>query len=251
MDALQHPAFQSLLLPALLSAACLGALGLMPGGAHRATWWPLGAALGLVLAFSVWPGFDWPAPAPTPAQRVPWVALAALLAVALAQAWRGAAARPPGAPPADATGAAGALGVALFGLAGLAVLAASLLLAQLALMVAVATAVLGLWAWGWPRSGLRVSAAALLPLASAGLALAAMVAASGRVPWGAWALLALSQAVPWAFPRRGAARPAGRWRPLVVALIAALPVLAALAWAAFAPPGASATPDDPYYTPRW
>jgi hypothetical protein len=172
MDVLHHPAFQSLLLPALLSFVCLAALHLGPVAALRACS-ALGAALGLVLAFAVWPGFQWPTS--TMAQRVPWAALAALVAVALAQAL--ALARAARAPSANARGWAVALAVALFGLAGLAVLAASLLLAQLALMVASATAVLALWAWLRPRSGLRVTVASLLPLASAGLVLAYLVAA--------------------------------------------------------------------------
>lgn len=180
MDVLHHPAFQSLILPALMSALCLAAMLLGPVAALRA-WAPLGAALGLVLAFAVWPGYQWPAA--TWAQRVPWVALLALIATALAQAvaWR----RSPRAPSADAKGLAAALGVALFGLAGLAVLGSSLLLAQLALMVGVPTAVLGLWAWIWPRSGLRVTRVSLLPLAGAGLALAYLV---GSLAWTAFTL---------------------------------------------------------------
>ncbi len=296
-----HPAFQSLLLPALLCLACLGALraGL---GTARGPWVSLGAALGLVLALAAWPGLSWPAS--SQAHKLPWVVLASLLAMvpALALASTRPAARPhpmwpwllaalawgaasawllglasplrlllaagggalalgvlawsteaPGAEPTAAAGSAGALAVLLMGLVGMGVLAGSLLLAQLALMAAVATAVLGLWAWTGPRAGVRVGAAALMPLASAALALLCLNLLSGQVPAGVPALLLLALTAPWWLARRAGAARHWRWRPLVVALLAAIPVLAALGWQAMWPgdAGAGAAGDDPYYTPRW
>ena len=294
-----HPAFQSLLLPALLSLACLGALRAGWGQA-RGPWVSLGAALGLVLALAAWPGLNWPAT--TQAHKLPWVVLASLLAMvpALASArtaarhhplrpwllaalvWGAASAwllgmgaplrlllaagggalalgvsawstEAPGAEPTAAAGSAGALAVLLLGLVGMAVVAGSLLLAQLALMAAVATAVLGLWAWIGPRAGVRVGAAALMPLASSALVLLCLNLLSGQVPAGVPALLLLALTAPWWLARRAGAARHWRWRPLVVALLAAIPVLAALGWQAMWPgdAGAGAAGEDPYYTPRW
>lgn len=297
---IHHPAFQSLLLPALLCLVCLGALRLGLGAA-RGPWVSLGAPLGLVLALAAWPGLGWPAS--TQAHKLPWVVLASALAVLLALAsstanarhrplrpWLAAAlvwlvasawllglASPlhwplaaaggalalgvlawsteaPGAEPTAAAGSAGALAVVLLGLVGLAIGAGSLLLAQLGLMAAIASAVLGLWAWAWPRAGVRVGAAALMPLGSAALGLLCLNLATGRVPAGVPALLLLALTAPWWLARRAGAVPHWRWRPLVVALLAAIPVLAALGWQALRPgdaPGAGTAGDDPYYTPRW
>ncbi|MBL0919301.1 MAG: hypothetical protein IBJ14_11395 [Hydrogenophaga sp.] len=294
---LHHPAFQSLLLPALLCLLCTGALRWWLGPAHR-PWTPLGASLGLALAMLWWPGLVWPAA--TQAQKLPWIVLFGLLAAAGAQrparatapsprrpwllatiAWAASAAwllglaaplplltavaggaavlaasawstRAPNAEPTAAAGSAAALALVLLGLAVLAVAAGSLLLAQLALMTTLATAVLGLWAWWWPRSGPRVTATSLMPLGIAALALATLNLATGRVHAGALGLLAVSLTAPW---WAASARWTGRfwrWRPAVVALLAALPVAVALGWQLAAPTEApTGDADDPYYTPRW
>lgn len=172
-DFLGHPAFQSALLPLLLCMAGVAGL-LRVAGPNRAA---LGAALGLLVALAVFPGFDWPAPAR--AQKLPWAVLVGTVIAALLL-WR----TNPGVPAArqrvrDIVLAA-LLTVACIGLAALAGLGGSLLLAQLALMVAIAAAVPGLWAWWRPSSGLRVSPAALLPQFLAGLLIAS---ALPMAPW--------------------------------------------------------------------
>lgn len=215
MSFLYHPAFQSLVLPPLLAA--LGLLLLRASAGPR--WAPLGAALGLLAALAVLPGFDWPASAR--AQKLPWIVLAgtvlaagclwrttegsraarwwpwscAVLGWAGAHLWlAGAAAGPLQHLVAlvggiavlalllliPASGRLGARGVpvsagltlASLALAGLAGTGGSLLLAQLALMLAAVVAVPGLWAWWRPSSGLVVSPAALLPLGLAWLVIA-------------------------------------------------------------------------------
>jgi hypothetical protein len=241
MSFLYHPAFQSLVLPPLLAG--LGMLLLRASAGPR--WAPLGAALGLLAALAVLPGFDWPASARV--QKLPWIVLAgtalaagclwrttgtssaarwwpwggAVLAWAAACFWLvGAAAGPlqqgmallGGAAALalllliPASGRLGARGVpvsagltlASLALAGLAGTGGSLLLAQLALMLAAVVAVPGLWAWWRPSSGLVVSPAALLPLGLAWLVIATSLLMAG----------------PGATPTEAA-------------------------------------PEDPYYTPRW
>ncbi len=294
---LHHPAFQSLLLPALLVLLCVGVLraGLGP---HRRDAAVLGAALGLVLALAWWPGLVWPAA--TQAHKLPWVALLGLLVSALplalgarftvstlrpwqlaALAWvlalvwlqgvaqplrwlAGVAAgtlllavvawspRAPNAEPTAAAGSAAALAVAALGQALLAAIAGSLLLAQLGLMVAVSAALPGLWAWARPRSGLRITALSLMPLALTTLTLAWLNLASGQVAVGAIVLSALAPTAPWWLAARPWSARHWRWRPLVVALLSAVPVVAALGWQlTTSPAAASHGADDPYYTPRW
>lgn len=71
---LNHPAFQSLVLPLLATLVALA----LTGGARpaKAAWWAgLGACAGLLLALAYFPGFDWPATAR--AQKFPWIVLAA------------------------------------------------------------------------------------------------------------------------------------------------------------------------------
>lgn len=169
MDLLHHPAFQSLFLPALL--AWLGVLLLRRfTGAH---WAALGGALGLLVALCVFPGFDWPATAR--AQKLPWTVLVGT-ALAVLFLWRTAGRTGTGRQRMRGIVMAAVLTVASLGLAVMAGLGGSLLLAQLALMVATATAVPGLWAWWRPSSGLVVSATALLPLGLAWLVIAAALA---------------------------------------------------------------------------
>ncbi|WP_066265742.1 hypothetical protein [Hydrogenophaga palleronii] len=207
---LHHPAFESLLLPALLS--WLGVWLLLRLAGPR--WAVLGGVAALLLALAVMPGYVWPATAR--AAKLPWAVLAAALLAALAhrQGWHqsstgrlglwGAAALLwaavqvwLGGPPWP-TMALGVLAgasllallllpanrgrgvvpsaitvILLLAMAALAGTGGSLLLAQLVLLAASAGAVPGLWAWWRPASGLQVPRAALLPFAIAGLVVAA------------------------------------------------------------------------------
>ena len=302
MDALHHPAFQSLVQPALLCLACLGLLRTARAPALR-PWWPMGGAIALALSLALWPGLAWPPTAQ--AHKLPWIALLGLLAMlpALlgsravrstdaparpwglgALAWLGAAAwllgptptpgrllavaagvlllallawspRAPQAEPTGAAGSAAALAVALLGLTAMGGLGGSLLLAQLGLVLTVCAALPGLWTWGLPRSGLRLSAAALMPLGVAGLALACLVYAGAQVPTASLVGLGVSLTAPWWLAGTAWSARLWRWRPLVVALLAALPVALAVLWQANAgaPPAdaGNTDPADPYYTPRW
>lgn len=177
MDLLNHPAVQSLVLPLLLCIAGVAAL-LGVTGPNRAA---LGAALGLLVALAWFPGFDWPATAR--AQKLPWVALAGT-AIAALLLWRTVSGLPAARPWWRGIALAALLTVACLGLAAAAGLGGSLLLAQLALMVAVATAVPGLWSWWRPSSGLWMAPAALLPQLLAALWIAA---ALPMAPWNAGA----------------------------------------------------------------
>ncbi len=178
---LYHPAFQSLVLPALLGALCTLVLHRALSGTDRA-WGAFGASVGLVLALLWWPGFAWPAA--SQAQKYPWIVLLALLAaLAVRMLWRGTTA--PGRRSPWAVRSALALLVLLAGLALLAVVSGSLLLAQLALMVAASAGLPALWAWWRPDSGPRFTAASLIPLLVALLALLTMVASLGWPPDGA------------------------------------------------------------------
>lgn len=176
---LHHPAFQSLLLPALLGGICTFVLHRALGGVNR-SWGAFGASLGLVLALLWWPGFVWPAA--SQAQKLPWIVLLALLAAVAAQVLLCGRAAP------DARATDGTLRwalalvvmmVLLAGLAVFAVVSGSLLLAQLSLMVAASAGATLLWAWVQRDSGPRITAASLLPLLTAFLALLVMVAALG------------------------------------------------------------------------
>lgn len=163
MSFVNHPVFQSLVLPFVLALG-IGAL-LRPVGLR---WAVLGAAFGLVLAMAVWPGFDWPAA--SRAQTVPWVALASTLLATLVTALK--------TPGTRAVGRRnGLLATVLLTLAVLALVAwgalgGSLLLAQLALMLATVCGVAVLWAW----RATAVSPASLLPLLLTGVALALCLA---------------------------------------------------------------------------
>jgi hypothetical protein len=163
MSILHHPAFQSLVLPLVLALATsllLRQLGLR--------WAVLGATLGLVLAMAVWPGFDWPAV--SRAQVLPWVALCSTLLAALAIALKVPGTR----AMARRNGliAAVLLTFIALGLAAWGALGGSLLLAQLALMLAMACGVAALWAW----RAAAVSPVSLLPLLLTGIGLALCLA---------------------------------------------------------------------------
>jgi hypothetical protein len=163
MSFINHPAFQSLVLPfvlALAASALMRPLGLR--------WATLGAALGLVLSMAVWPGFDWPAA--SRAQTLPWVALASTLPAALAIALKAPGTRAMGRR--NGMIATVLLTLIAFGLAAWGALGGSLLLAQLALMLATVGAVAALWAW---RTA-SVSPVSLLPLLLTGIGVALCLA---------------------------------------------------------------------------
>lgn len=163
MSFLYHPAFQSLVLPFVLALA-ISAL-MRPLGLR---WAALGAAIGLVLTMAAWPGFDWPATSRV--QILPWLALASTLLAALAIALK--------APGTRAVGRRHGLVVtvlltlAAMALAGWGALGGSLLLAQLALMLATVCAVAVLWAW----RAASVSPVSLLPLLLTGFGIALCLA---------------------------------------------------------------------------
>ncbi|MDO8904500.1 hypothetical protein [Hydrogenophaga sp.] len=153
---------------------------------------------------------------------------------------------------------AGALTVAALGLAAVAAGSGSLLQAQLAMMLAVVTAVPGLWAWLRSASGLTIAPAALLPLGLSWLAIAYAMAVPGPSESGRVAIMALAFAAPALVNRSSLAARRPRWAPLVAALLAAVPVLVSLAWLllgdAAASGGAGFSSDaegDLYYQPTW
>lgn len=159
MAFIQHPAFQSLLLPLLLAVAGMALLRLA-----GVRWTACGAALGLLLSLGFWPGFEWPPN--SRAQTLPWIVLAglvvAVLAIGLKAPGSTAMSRMSGFT-ATALVSACAVGLAVW-----AALGGSLLLAQLALMVGSVAGVATLWAW---RSA-TFTPAALLPLLLALLTIA-------------------------------------------------------------------------------
>jgi hypothetical protein len=143
-------------------------------------------------------------------------------------------------------------------LAAIAAGGGSLLLAQLAMMLGVVTAVPGLWAWLRPASGLAIPPAALFPLGLAWLVIAFSLAVPGPSASGRMAAMALAFAAPTLLNRSSWTACHPRWAPLLTALLAALPVVVALAWLMLgdaAPSGAdgssSNAEDDPYYKPTW
>lgn len=154
---------------------------------------------------------------------------------------------------------AAALTVAALGLAALAAGGGSLLLAQLAMMLGVVTAVPGLWAWLRPAAGLAISPASLYPLGLAWLVIAYSLAVPGPSAAGRVLVITLAFAAPALLKRSAWAARHPRWAPLLTALLAALPMVVALAWLLLgdaAPAGADgsltdANEDDPYYKPTW
>lgn len=155
--------------------------------------------------------------------------------------------------PADQDGrsAAGPATLAVAGL-GLAALAAgaSLLLAQLAVMLPAVCAGLGLWLW--PRMRVAFGPVAAMPLTLAWLALAQIALQLAGVPPVALGVLALAFA---AAPLLGRLRLPGSpavVEPLAVAALAAVPVALAVAWSQSAgPPAPANASEDPYYAPQW
>lgn len=175
MDLLHHPVFQSLLLPLLVSVALYG-LWRVAGP----RWHMLTPALALLLTLAFWPGFDWPAASRT--QILPWLALGAfLLAVPV---W---ALRLPGSTPwAVGTGlwACALIVLAGAGLAAWGALGGSLMLAQLAAMLATVGGAAAGPAWRHRA----ISWAGLLPLIVFALGLA--LSLSGLLGMGSVKLLA-------------------------------------------------------------
>lgn len=172
-----------------------------------------------------------------------------------------ATAESPAEAAAEGAATAGALTVAALGLAALAAGDGSLLLAQLAMMLAVVTAVPGLWAWLSPASGLVIAPAALLPLGLAWLVIAYSLAVPGPSASGRVALIALAFVAPTMVARLPWSARHPRLMPLLAALLAALPVVVALTWLMLGEP-ATADADgaygadggaeaDPYYQPSW
>jgi hypothetical protein len=163
MSFVNHPVFQSLVLPLVLALA-VSAL-LRPLGLR---WAVLGASLGLVMSMAFWPGFDWPAA--SRAQMLPWVALASTLLAALAIALK--------APGTRAVGrrsgllVTGFLTLAALALAAWGAVGGSLLMAQLALMLATVCGVAVLWAW----RAAAVLPVSMLPLLLTGIGIALCLA---------------------------------------------------------------------------
>lgn len=163
MSFLDHPAFQSLVLPLMLGVAIIGLLRLA-----GPRWAALGSALALVVTLAVWPGFDWPAASRV--QKLPWVALGCVLLAALAIALKA-----PGTLPWNRWAGvmfSTVLLLAALGLAAWAALGGSLLLAQLALILGVLTGVAALAAW----RNVSSSAVASLPLLLVGIWIALSIA---------------------------------------------------------------------------
>jgi hypothetical protein len=265
---LHHPAIQSLVLPAGLTVLAMAGLAVGTGAFGRARI-GFAPALALLAGLALLPGFEWPPRAAAP--QVPWavagVLLAALLVHAVPSRRRGGRGRAADEVTADQPGrsapapapvggmALAALAIGAAGLAALAVVAGSLLLAQLAGMLASCCGAAAAWVLARPATA--VAPEALAPLAVAGVLVAAALA--GRIGAVPLALLALVFVLPLALAR--AAWPARRPRVALVAAtaLAAPPVALALAVALAAPPAATpgtgdpagAPADDPYYTPRW
>ena len=232
-------------LPWIVLAAWLLALLLEALNVQR--WVQAGAAALLWLAASLWLAPAGGAFSLTALLLfVGGVAVLALLTLSVGAA--------PDSPAATNSGAAGiaTLAVASLGLAGL-VAGASLLLAQLAVMIAAAAAGLALWLW--PRWRASFGAIAAMPLGLAWLGLAQCALQLTPLAPAQLAVLALAfVAAPLLARLR---RPGARSliAPLAAGLLAALPAAVAITWQATAPaPSDSQRPanaDDPYYTPKW
>jgi hypothetical protein len=159
---------------------------------------------------------------------------------------------------ADGVTPAAALTVASLGLAATAASDGSLLLAQLAMMLGVVTAVPGVWAWLRPASRWVIAPAALLPLGLSWLVIAYALALSGPSASGRVSILALAFLAPALVARSSWAARHPQWAPLLAALLAALPVAVAMTWLMLggaAPSGAegvsNGAEDDLYYQPTW
>lgn len=307
---LNHPAFQSLVLPLVATLMALA----LAGGARpaQAAWWAgLGACAGLLLSLAHFPGFEWPVAAR--AQKFPWIVLAAGVAAlgagtllrarptpwphwavgtavwAIASFWlsgdgalgldnaawllMGAVvlmlllipavgARPAASTPVHGdqrgTAVAAVLAAMAGGLAAMAALGGSLLIAQLAMALAVATGAWALWCWLVPSASSLIDRAALWPFGIAWLALAQTLAATVTQGLARSGLMGLSLVLAWALGRTGWAGRHPRWLPWVAAVCAAVPITLALlpfwgdgAAGVGAAGDAGSSAEDPYYQPDW
>ena len=258
---MHHPAFQSLVLPLLLALLGMAALRAWRGE-HWALW---GAVVGLLGALAWLPGFQWPADARH--LKVPWIVAAGLgVAVLLQAVWRGR-----DAAPAEIAVWAFVTVAAALGLAGLAAVGGSLLLAQLALMLATTAAAACGWACWRPAAATAAARGVFLAFGVAWLSLAWCWVLGAPPPAETHAvrvaILALVFVVPVLLARLRSVASARRLRlpwaqalPVLLAvllalLLAALPVALAVVW-----PGATTVKrmpdtavelDDPYLTPSW
>lgn len=252
---LNHPLFQSLVLPLLLSLAGIGLLRAVAGPARAAV------AVGIsVLLSAVWM-MGWPVRPGSVMQKLPWVFAGALLlglaldvlvasrllrwlfltvAWLIASWWLGSK----GAVHATVLALAGAAVIgcllhapenradaatvailASLGLAGLALSAGSLALMQLCVLLAAAVGGAGLWLW--PKARIRFGAAAV---AVAGLAWLALAQATLLlIPVNPQALGLLAAAFAAAPLARGWPRSRPASAPLAIALVAGAAVAGALA----------------------
>jgi len=244
-------------LPWIILAAWLLALGLE--SLHAGRW------VHALAGSALWLGAGWwlqaAAASAAPRSLVVGAAGIAVLIALMLSTWRphdagraGASARPASFGISTGGGAAGAamLAVVALGLAGLAVGAGSLLLAQLAVMLAAVTAGLGLWLWPRPRVGFGPVVA--MPLGIAWLVIAQATLQLTALSPAVLAVLALAFA---AAPLLARVSLPGRraWvEPCLVAALAALPAALAIAWQVAAGPGAdtpgAADSDDPFYELR-
>ena len=240
-------------MPLVLAVAAMAALSAWREG-RFALW---GAVLGLLGALAWMPGFRWPADARH--LQLPWIVLAALvLGVLLQRLGRGR-----DAAPGDAAVWAVATVAAALGLAGLAAVGGSLLLAQLAVMLAVVAGAAGAWASWRPLSGTRAATWVWLTFGLTWLALAWswVLGAPPPAAGHAWrvAVVALAFLVPALLTRLCASSNARRLRltgaAFLAGLIAALPVAQAVLWhdatATQRMPDTAPVLDDPYLTPSW
>lgn len=300
---LHHPAFQSLVLPLLLALVgmaalrawrggrfalwgavigLLGAFAWLPGfqwpadARHLKLPWIVLAGLGVaVLAFArcglrakpVWvvcaAVLGWVAAGLWLAggqASLPLLGAAGLVGWAVLQqgvwGWRDVA-------PSDVAVWAIVMVAAALGLAGLVAAGGSLLLAQLALMLATTVGAAGGWTCWRPSSGMVAAPWVFLTFGLAWLSLAWSWVLGAPAPAEAHAVrvafVALAFLVPALLSRLCVSATAQRWRlPLAVllaALLAALPVALAMAWpgntATLRMPDTAVDPDDPYLTPSW
>ncbi|RZL63878.1 MAG: hypothetical protein EOP81_10935 [Variovorax sp.] len=277
-----HPLVRSVLLPLVLALVATGVLRFTAGSRWA------GAGLGVALLAAALAVVGWQPRPGSLTEKLPWVVIAATLlallleavrasrwlqwivasaAWALALAALGVASLPAGAltwvigaaalaavlhARDDNADAPALLAVAGFGLAAVAMTAASLLLFELALGGAVATAGIALWLWPQPR--IAFGAAGRVVAVLTWLALAHATARLTQAPHTALALLALVFAVgplmTWWHPAAPAwASPL--WRAAVAALLAVGGVALTVRAVDAPAPAPGAAQEDPYYTPRW
>ena len=293
-----HPAFQSLVLPLILALlgmlltravagerhaawggllGLVGALAWLPGfdwpadsRTQKLPWMVL-AGLALAVLDAAWRGRRWHAflvwlgAGLAWAFAVPWLAGEEISTPALVAAvfagWGVlfAMGRDLQDQPATRTAAAVALALAALGLAGLGATGGSLLVAQLAAMLATTVVAAACWT-SWRRACGTMGSSALWQsfglvwLAIAWIWVLAAPAASPDVAWAGLdavrstrvAVLALAISLPALLSRRHAAR----WEPWAIVSMGAVAIVLAVAVPEQAAmPAGSLDPDDPYLTP--